>query len=73
VFLSPAASFGSSNLVVAFPMVAQKFQFHNLVMKPAGLPCDVAFDDDEEDKKKLGAASNVVFKHCHELLNTAHK
>ena len=53
--------------------MAQKFQFHDLVMKAAGLPWDMGSggsNDDDHDKKKLGVASNVVFEHCIVLSNT---
>jgi hypothetical protein len=56
--------------VVAFPVAARKFQFHDFVMRASVLPCDTDFGDDEEDKKKLGATSNVVFEYSGELSNT---
>jgi len=66
--------FRSSQIVVTFPVVAQKFHFHDLVMKAAGLPWDVdsggGDDDDNQDKKKLGVASNVVFEYSDVLPNT---
>jgi hypothetical protein len=59
-----------STLFVAFPLAAQMFQFHNLVIKAAGLPYEINDGNDEEDKKKLGAAANVVFQYSAELPNT---
>lgn len=63
---------GGGPSVVAFPVVAQKFRFNDLVMKASGRPWDMIFneEDDDEDKKKLGAASNVVFEHSNALPNT---
>lgn len=71
---------GSSNSLV-FPLAAQKFEFHDFIMKASALPWDMKFldgdsnDDDEDpdktpDKKVLGEASNTVFKHCGVLYNT---
>jgi hypothetical protein len=57
--------------VVAFPLAAQMFQFHDFVIKAAGLPYDIdSCDDNEEDKKKIGTASNVVFECSGEFANT---
>jgi hypothetical protein len=55
--------------VVAFPLAAAMFQFHDFVIRAAGLPYDMD-PSDEETKKKIGAASNVVYEHSGELPNT---
>jgi hypothetical protein len=63
-------TFVRGTTVLVFPVATRKFQFHDFIMRAAGLPCDTDFSDDEEDKKKLGAASNVVFEYSGELPNT---
>jgi len=57
--------------VCAFPTAAKEFRLHDIILKAAGLPSDgVDFRDADEDKKKLGAASDMVFEHSGELPNT---
>lgn len=62
---------GGSAPFAAFPVVAQKFQFHDLVMKASAKPWDpTVHDNDDEDQKKVGAASNVVFDYSNMLPTT---
>jgi hypothetical protein len=67
---------GSPKYSLTFPMAAKKFKFHDFIMKASGLPCDMksvggdSEDEDNQDKKALGAASNIVFEYCIELSNT---
>lgn len=64
--------FRMGSLVVAFPVAAQKFQFHDLVMKASARPWDLTVNEDDydDDQKKLGAASNVLFDYSNELSDT---
>jgi len=62
---------------LTFPMAAQKFEFHDFIMKASALPWDTKFvggdsdsDDDNHDQKALGDASNIVFEYCTDLNNT---
>lgn len=54
---------------VAYPLVAKKFQLHDMIMKAAGF---VLPDEPYEDKdcQKLAQAAEVVFDHGDELLNS---